>query len=65
MFLLLLGCKVTSNSLGAHGLQAFLSLTVSQSLLKFMSIEFVMLSKHLILSCPPAFNLSLPQGLFQ
>ena len=32
--------------------QASLSFTVSQSLLKFMSIESVMLSKHLILCCP-------------
>ena len=44
------------------------SFTVSQSLLKFMSIELVMLSNHLILchpSCPPAFNLAQHQGLFQ
>ena len=32
--------------------QAPLSSTLSQSLLKFMSIESVMLSNHLILSCP-------------
>ena len=32
--------------------QASLSLTVSQSLPKFMSIELVMLSNHLILCCP-------------
>ena len=32
--------------------QAPLSFTVSQSLLKFMSIESVMLSNHLILCCP-------------
>ena len=32
--------------------QAFLSITNSQSLLKFMSIESVMPSKHLILSSP-------------
>ena len=31
--------------------QAPLSSTISQSLLKFMSIESVMLSNHLILSC--------------
>ena len=31
--------------------QALLSSTVSQSLLKFMSIELVMLSDHLILCC--------------
>ena len=39
-----------------HGLlpacQAFLSFTISQSLLKFMSTESVMLSNHLILCCP-------------
>ena len=33
-------------------LQAFLSFTISQSLFKFMSIESVMLSNHLILCCP-------------
>ena len=32
--------------------QAFLSITNSQSLLKFMSIESVMPSNHLILCCP-------------
>ena len=32
--------------------QAFLSLTISQSLPKFMSIELVMLSNHPILYCP-------------
>ena len=32
--------------------QASLSFTISQSLLKFMSIESVMLSNHLILCCP-------------
>ena len=32
--------------------QAFLALTVSQGLLKFMSIEFMMVSNHLILCCP-------------
>ena len=32
--------------------QAPMSSTVSQSLLKFLSIELVMLSNHLILSCP-------------
>ena len=47
--------------------QASLSITNSQSLLKFMSIKLVMSSNHLIL-CPPslpAFNLSQHQGLFQ
>ena len=32
--------------------QASLSFTISQSLLRFMSIELVMLPKHLILRCP-------------
>ena len=32
--------------------QSCLSITISQSLLKFMSIESVMLSNHLILCCP-------------
>ena len=37
--------------------QAPLSFTISQSLLKFMSIELVMLSNHLILCCPFLFCL--------
>ena len=48
--------------------QASLSFTISRSLLKFMSIELVMLSNHLILCRPPSplsFNLSQHQGLFQ
>ena len=47
--------------------QASLSFTTSQSLLKFMSIEFVMTSNYLNPSSPspPAFNLSQHQGLFQ
>ena len=47
--------------------QASLSFTISQSLLKFMSVESVMLSNHLILYHPSpfAFNLSQHQGLFQ
>ena len=43
-------------------LQAFLSFTVSQSLLKLMSIELVMLSTHLILCLP---LLPLPSNLCQ
>ena len=49
-------------------LQASLSFPISQSLLKFRSIESVMPSSHLILCHPPlfpAFNLSQHQGLFQ
>ena len=47
--------------------QASPSITISQSLLKLMSIELVMPSNHLILSSPspPTFNLSQHQGLFQ
>ena len=47
--------------------QAPLSITNSRSLLKFMSIESVTPSNHVILSSPspPAFNLSQHQGLFQ
>ena len=40
--------------------QAPLSSTISQSLLKFMSFELVMLSNHLILCCP----LLLPASIF-
>ena len=36
-------------------LQASLSFTISQSLLKFLSTELVMLSHHLILCCPLLF----------
>ena len=63
--------SVMSNSLWPHRLQhhqASLSFTVSWSLLKLMSIEPVMPSNHLILSCSLlrfAFNLSQHQGLFQ
>ena len=48
-------------------LQASLSITNSQSLLKFMSIESVMPSNHLILLSPypPTFSLSQHQGLFK
>ena len=47
--------------------QASLSFTIFQSLLKFMPIELVMLSSHLILSStsPPALNLSQHQGLLE
>ena len=47
--------------------QASLSIANSQSLPKLMSIELVMPSNHLILSCPspPTFNLFQHQGLFQ
>ena len=48
-------CLVVSNSLWPHGLQhgqAPLSFTISQSLLKLMSIESMKPSNHLILGCP-------------
>ena len=48
--------------------QAFLSFTVSQSLLKLMSIELLMPSNHLISllsSPPPALNISQHQCLFK
>ena len=44
--------QVMFNSLQPHGPQASLSLTNSQGLPKFMSIELVMPSNHLILCCP-------------
>ena len=39
------------SSLWSHGLQASLSFTISCSLLKLMSIESMMPSNHIILSC--------------
>ena len=46
-------------------LQASLSFTISLSLLKFMSMESVMPSNHLLTRpSPPAFNLSQHQRLF-
>ena len=47
--------------------EASLSITISQGLLKLMSIALVMPSNHLILSpsFPPALSLSQHQGLFQ
>ena len=50
--LLLLSHSVVSDSLWPAAHQASLSLTISQSLLKLMSIESVMLSNHLILCHP-------------
>ena len=43
--------------------QASLSFTISKSLLKFMSTELVMLSKHLIVCCPLLFLLSIFPGI--
>ena len=45
--------------------QASLSFTFSRSLLRFMSIESVILSNHSCCPPPPALNLSQHQGLFQ
>ena len=63
-------CWVTQSCLisrppwtAAH--QAPLSFTISRSLLQLMSVELVMLSNHLILCRPFAFNLSHHQGRFQ
>ena len=44
---------------------ASLSINNTQSLLKLMSIESVMLSNHLILCCPLLLPPSIFQGLFQ
>ena len=53
-------------TLWTAALQAFLSFTVSQGLLKFIFIESVMLSNHPLLPSPPfTFNLFQCQGLFQ
>ena len=52
--MLLFSGQVVSDSLWPHGLiarQASLSFTISQNLLKVMSIELVMPSSHLILCC--------------
>ena len=61
--MLLFSHYVVSNSLQPHGLhaacQTFLSFTIFQSLLKFMSTELVMLSHPLPPPFPFAFNLSL------
>ena len=55
VFLLLFSRSVMSDSLRPHGLQhsqASLSFTISQSLLRLIFIELLMLSNHLILCCP-------------
>ena len=44
--------SVVSNSWRSHGRQASVSFTISQNLLKLMSIESVMPSNHLILCRP-------------
>ena len=45
-------CSITNSCLTPAALQASWSFTISQSLLKLMSIELVMPSNHLILCCP-------------
>ena len=53
--LLLFSCTVVCNSLNtawAAAYQAYLSFTISQSLLKLMSIELVMPNNHLVLRHP-------------
>ena len=55
----LLGCVRLLVSPWTAAYQAPLSFTVSQNLLKFMSIQWVMLSNHLILCCPLLLLLSL------
>ena len=48
VMMMLFSCLVMSNSLRPHGLQASLSFTISQNLLKLMSIKSVMPSNHLV-----------------
>ena len=66
--LLLFSCVQLFATPWTAACQASLSITISWSLLKFMCIELVTSSNHLILCRPPAlpaFNLSQVQGLFQ
>ena len=72
LHLLLFGPSVWFDSSRPQGLQHTLPFTISQSLLKLMSIGSMMPSSYLILcrrpppqSIPPAFSLSQLQGLFQ
>ena len=57
---LLFSYSVASYSLRPHGRRASLSFTISQSLLKLMSIELVIMSNYLILYHP----LLLPPSIF-
>ena len=66
----MLGYSVMSDSLWPHGLPpGFLSFTISQSLLKLVSIESIngaiQQSHPLSFPSPPAFNFSQHQDLFQ
>ena len=54
--MLFFSCSVVFATLGTAECQASLSFTISWSLLKFMSIELVILSNHLLL-CSPLFPL--------
>ena len=68
--LLLFSLSIMSDSVLPNGLQhtSLLSfITLSQSLLRLMSVELTILCTHLILSpsSPPALNLSQHQDLFQ
>ena len=71
VYVLLFSLSVMSDSLQCHGLQhaRLLCPPLSPSFLKFMSIQSVMQSNHLILCHPlphpSAFNLSQHHGLFQ
>ena len=63
-----LSCTRLFAALWTAAHQASLSFTISQNLLKLMSIESTMPSSHLILCCPPSFlalNLSQHYSLFQ
>ena len=61
----LLGFVRLFTTLWTAARQASLSFTISQSLLKLMTIELVMPSNHLVLlsPSPPAFNLSQLHGI--
>ena len=63
----LLRCVQLSVTAWTAARQASPSFTVSWSLLRLMSTEFVMPSSHLVLlsSPSPAFNLAQHRGLFQ
>ena len=68
VFVQLLSCVQPFATQWTTAHQASLSITISRSLLRFMFIELVMLSHHLILCCPPslpALNLSYHQVFFQ
>ena len=47
-----LSCVLPFATLWTAARQAFLSFTISRTLLKLMSIELIMLSNHLVFCCP-------------